>query len=85
MPEISELLLRFEKILGGQRNQKHIIIEIVKDKINISLNTDSITLKNGVVFFKVKPIIKNEILFKKDELLMEIKKEIPGLVVEDIR
>ncbi len=85
MQEISELLARFENIIGGKRFQKQKIVQVIKDKTNISIDTESVTLSGGVLNIKTKPIIKNEILFKKEEIIEGLKNNLVSLVVEDIR
>ena len=48
----------------------------VKNKIPVTLK--QISFSKDAIFVKVPPIIKTELLFKKEEVLTEIQK-IPGL------
>lgn len=85
MPEISELLARFENILGGKRLQKQKISQLIKDITGINIDTESITFNAGVLSIKAKPIIKNELLLKKEEILISLRNNVVGINISDIR
>ncbi len=67
--KLSEYLLKFKKL---QAPEKAIRLEIVKNIhiiTGISLSENSIKINNSAVFLEVNPLIKNEIFYKKKEII----------------
>ena len=73
MIEIKELLLRFGDILNNEEIKIETIREIISRVVNFQLKKEEIEIKNGTVFLNIKPIYKNEIYLKKENILKEIK------------
>lgn len=77
MIPLNQLLDRFKNLTNSEKVKKQLVVEIlVKNKIPITI--DQISFSKNAVFTKVPPIIKTEILFKKEDILKEVQK-IPGL------
>lgn len=77
MLPLHQLLARFKNLTNTEKIKKEMAVEVfIKNKIPITIKQISF-LKNSI-FVKVPPIIKTELLFKKEHLLSEIQK-IPGL------
>lgn len=77
MLPIHQLLARFKNLTNTEKVKKELVVEVfIKNKIPITLK--QISFSKDTVFVKVPPIIKTELLFKKEEILTEIQK-IPGL------
>ena len=84
MLPLHHLLSRFKNLTNTEKVKKECIVEIfVNNKIPVTLSQVSILKR--IVFIKVPPTIKTEILLKKEEFLSQIK-NIPGFInIEDIR
>ncbi len=77
MLPLHQLLARFKNLTNTEKVKKELIVEVfVKNKIPVNLK--QVSFSKNTVFVNVPPIIKTEILLKKNELLTEIQK-IPGL------
>lgn len=77
MLPLHQLLARFKNLTNTEKVKKELAIEVfIKNKIPVTLK--QISFSKDAIFVKVPPIIKTELLFKREELLAEIQK-IPGL------
>ena len=77
MLPLHQLLARFKNLTNTEKVKKELAMEVfVKNKIPVTLK--QISFSKDAIFVKVPPIIKTELLFKKEEVLTEIQK-IPGL------
>ncbi len=84
MIPIENLLSRFKNLTNTEKRKKELMIEICR-KENIQLNTKQIFFSKNYVVLKVPPIIKTEILLKKEDLLKKINKTIKNEIYKDIR
>jgi len=73
MIEIKDLLLRFQNILLSEEIKKESIRNIISEVINFQIKKEDIKIKNGIVYLNIKPIYKNEILFKKDKIFSKLE------------
>ena len=73
MIEIKDLLLRFGNILLKEESKKELIRETISKAINYNIKSEDIKIKKGVIYLNIKPIYKNEIYLKKDEIFQELK------------
>jgi len=73
MIEIKDLLLKFGNILLKEEVKKDLIREIISKAINFEIKKEDIKIKNNVIYLNIKPIYKNEIFLKKDEIFNELK------------
>ncbi len=72
MIEIKDLLVNFRNVLLGEEIKKQIISEVLYEVVHLKISTNDIEIKNGVLFLNTKPIYKNEIFIKKDEIMRKI-------------
>lgn len=77
MLPIGNLLSRFKNLTNSDKVKKQLIVEIL-EKNRIPVKVSQIGIQKNIIFIKAQPIIKTEIILKKEEILNEIKK-IPGL------
>ena len=73
MIEIKDLLLKFGNILLKEEVKKDLIRETISKAINFEIKKEDIKIKNNVIYLNIKPIYKNEIFLKKDEIFNELK------------
>ena len=69
---IENYLKRFKVSLDEGDIEKDKIIEIVGKITRAEIKRSDIEVRDGVLFLKIKPIIKSEIVMKKKELLKEM-------------
>lgn len=68
MIEIKDLLLKFNNLLFSEEVKKNSIIDILNQVVGIQVKPEDIKIKNNIIYLNIKPIYKNEILLKKDEI-----------------
>lgn len=77
MKEIKELLLKFNKLLFLETYRINIIKEVILRVVNLNIKSKEIQIKNNIIYLKIKPIYKSEILVKKRDILRELKELLP--------
>ncbi|MFM7088081.1 MAG: hypothetical protein ACKOW9_00910 [Candidatus Paceibacterota bacterium] len=82
MIEIKDLLHRFEKILGHESVKINIVQGVLKNHFSILVEKQQIVIKGKTLFFKIKPVFRNEILIHKEKFLRLLKDE--GILIENI-
>lgn len=83
MIPINQLLSRFKNLKNPEKLKKIEIIEILKEK-NIPVKLEQISISKNILSLKTPPIIKTEILLKKESILKEIQKKQSLLNINDI-
>lgn len=73
MIPLTELLSRFKNITNTEKSKKEIICREIKNTIGIDIDVEKIKISRNTILLKVEPIIKTEILLKKQELIKRIK------------
>ena len=73
MIEIKDLLERFGNILLKEESKKELIRETISKAINYEIKSEDIKIKKGIIYLNIKPIYKNEIYLKKDEIFNELR------------
>ena len=76
MFDISKYLEKFKALKNSKFFLRDLVVESVKKITNIDIDKKNIDIKNGLVRINEKPIIKNEIFFKKSKILEEINSKI---------
>jgi len=74
MIEVKNLLLKFNNLFFLKNLEINIIQKIIFDVVNLKINKEDIKIKNNLIYLNIKPIYKNEILFKKDLILIKLEK-----------
>lgn len=75
MEEISKFFEKYKNFFLKEEEKKEIIKEVVFELTNISVLDHEIKIKNKTIYLKVKNIIKNQIFFKKEEIIKKIKEK----------
>lgn len=73
MLQINQFLSRFKNIKNTEQEKKSIVLEILI-KNGIPATIKQVVISKNTILFKVQPIIKTEILLKKEVILLQIKK-----------
>jgi len=73
MIEIKDLLAKFGNLLLKEELKKELIRETISKAINYEIKGEDIKIKKGVIYLNIKPIYKNEVFLKKEEIFAELK------------
>lgn len=84
MENIESFLKRFKKIVSSNEDSQKVIIGVIKNLLGVDLKEENFDIKNGVLYIRAKPIIKNEIYFHKEKILKTLQEK-GVLHVKDLR
>lgn len=73
MIEIKDLLGRFNNLLLSEELKTESVRNIISEIIGIKINKQNIKIKNNVISLDIKPIYKNEIFLKQDQIFLKLK------------
>ncbi|MFA5997173.1 MAG: hypothetical protein WC791_01645 [Candidatus Paceibacterota bacterium] len=73
MIPLNQLLDRFKNLTNSEKFKKQLVVEIFT-KQNIPVKIEQVIISKNTIFLKVSPIIKTEMLFKREEILKEIQR-----------
>ena len=85
MIEIKDLLERFSNLLLGEEAKKNAIREVLNQIINIEIKSEDVKIKNNVIYLNIKPIYKNEILLKQEQIFSKLKESLGKKTPQEIR
>lgn len=85
MIEIKDLLLKFQNALLGEEIKKEAIRSVISETINFQIKKKEIKIKNDIIYLNIKPIYKNEIFLKKEEITLKLNEALgrksPGKII----
>ncbi|MFA6177747.1 MAG: hypothetical protein WC694_02540 [Candidatus Paceibacterota bacterium] len=73
MIEIKDLLVRFSHILLGEEAKKEVIRKTISEIIKIEIKSQDIQIKNNIIYLNIKPIYKNEVFLKQEQILSKLE------------
>jgi hypothetical protein len=76
---------KFKKILTEGDVVRSAIAEVVSKHISITITTTEIKTKGTIIYISGSPVLRNEILLRKEAILTELLLLIPGSRFTDIR
>jgi hypothetical protein len=83
---INSFFDKFKKVIYQKEEIKKIIKDIISKNISFEIENNFFNYKNGVIYLKCSPVIKNEIMIHKDKILRELRNELKeNFNVLDIR
>ena len=85
MIEIKDLLNKFNNLLLSEEGKKESIRNIISLIIKVKINSKDIKIKNNVIYLNIKPIYKNEVLLKQDQIFLKLKESFGRKTPRDIR
>ncbi len=74
MVEIKDLLGKFKNLLFSEEVKKQAVRDIISEIIGVKINSEDIRIKNNTIYLNIKPIYKNEILLKQEQIFLKLKK-----------
>lgn len=85
MIEIKDLLSRFSELLLGEEGKKEAVRSVISSIIKIEINSKDIKIKNNIIYLNIKPIYKNEIFLKQEQIFLALKESLGKKSPESIR
>jgi hypothetical protein len=85
MLEIKDLLARFNNLLLSEEVKKESVRKIISEIIGIEIKSEDIKIKNGTIYLNIKPIYKNEILIKQEQIFLKLKEALGRKTPQNIR
>jgi len=85
MIEIKDLLTRFNNLLLSEEVKKETIRKIISGVIKVEINSKDIKIKNSTIYLNIKPIYKNEIFLKQEQILLMLKESLGKKTPRGIR
>lgn len=82
---ITDFLNKFKIILFKKEETNNVVAQTISNEICHTLDNTSIKIKGGYIYVKGSPILRNEILIKKKQILMRLKILLPDINFFDIR
>ena len=83
--QITTFLDKFKKIFFQKEELKKIVIKTITEEISYKIENNLIKIKNNYIYLDTSPIIRNEILIHKKQILLKLKKNLPNNIFSDIR
>lgn len=73
MNNLKGMLSIFENLLKQEEISLHVMEEVFEDVVGIKIDSSQISVKGFSVYVNAHPVIKNEILLKKEELIQALQ------------
>jgi len=84
MIEVKDLLLRVNKLLFSEEIKREAISGVIFQVLKIKVFKDDIKIKNNIIYLSIKPLYKNEIFIKKNQILSELRSVLGNKTPRDI-
>jgi DNA replication protein DnaD len=85
MIEIKDLLARFQNILLSEKGKKEVARKVISEVIKTEINSEDIEIKNNTIYLNIKPIYKNEIFLKREQIFSKLEESLGKKTPGDIR
>lgn len=82
---ITIFLEKFKKIVFKKEEIRDIVIKIILSEVPHEIQKDSIKIKNGLIYIQGSPILRNEIMIHKNQILNKLKIALPSDNFLDIK
>ncbi|MDO8575154.1 MAG: hypothetical protein Q7R78_00425 [bacterium] len=84
MFNINNYLKKFTFVENKDKKVKVLLIEVVKNSINLNLEEKNISLNNNIIYIKASPAIKSLIFIKKENILSSLREK-TDFIIKDIK
>ncbi len=85
MIEIKDLLSRFNKILLSEEGKKESVRKAISSVLGEEIDSGDLKIKNNTIYLNIKPIYKNEIFIKQEQIFLKLKDFFGENTPKDIR
>lgn len=76
MIQIKDLLAKLGDLLLSEEVKRSLVADSIFRNTNLKINKEEIEIKNGIIYLGIKPIYKNEVLFKKEKILSDLRESL---------
>ncbi len=83
--QIKDYLDKFKFLLFSKEEIYQIVSSVIEDNISIKIDIKFIQIKPPFIYIKASPIVRGEILMKKDKILKDIFLLSPNCNLKDIK
>ncbi|MFA6257147.1 MAG: hypothetical protein WCT29_02795 [Candidatus Paceibacterota bacterium] len=73
MIEIKNLLERFSSIILSEENKRESVRRAVSETLHMEIKSEDVKIKNSVIYLNIKPIYKNEVLMKREQIFKRLQ------------
>lgn len=82
---ITNFLEKFKKIIFQKEEIKNIIVKTISEEISHQIDGSQIKIKDGYIYIQGSPILRNEIMMHKNQILLKLKELITNINFLDIK
>ena len=82
---IKNYLEKFKNILFTKDEIYQVVLSVIENNISFKIERKFIQLKTPILYVKSSPMVRNEIMMKKDKILSDINKILPDSNIKDIK
>ncbi len=82
---IKDYLNKFKEILFSNEEKSRVTASVIENILSIKIEAKNIQIKQPYIYIKASPLIRNEIMIKKELILKEILTLLPECNFKDIR
>ena len=83
MELLNGLLAHYHQLFKDKQQEINLILAIIKKQTNLTLTSDEIKLRDGILFIKTKSKYKLELILQKPALLEQLNRQ--GIKVFEVR
>jgi hypothetical protein len=83
--QIKDYLDKFKNLLFSKEEIYQIVSGVIESNISLKIDIKFIQIKTPFIYIKASPLIRNEILIKKEKILKDIFLLSPDCNLKDIR
>jgi len=82
---IKNYLEKFKNIISSKEDNLKIISSVIENNILLKIETKFIKIKPPIIYIKTTPLVRSEIMIRKNKILEDISKMIKDINFNDIR
>jgi len=76
MIEIKDILQNISNVLLKADIKRETVRTVIGETIGLNIKREDIQIKNNIIYLNIKPIYKNEIFLKKEEIREKLEKSL---------
>lgn len=77
---------KFKQLIFQKTEIKEIIKKTISENIFFEITDDFFDYKNGIIYLKCSPVVRNEIIMRKEKILTSLKEQLnQNTIVLDIK
>jgi hypothetical protein len=78
MIEVKDLLHKFNNLLLSEERKTESVRLAVSEALGVPINPEDVKIKNNVIYLNIKPIYKNEVFVKQEQILKKLDELLLG-------